>query len=43
MRRQTRELADCLIAATAFVETATLVTGNVKDYRMSEVQVPETP
>ena len=39
IRRQTLELADCLIAATAFVESATLVTGNVKDYPMSEVQV----
>jgi hypothetical protein len=31
------ELADCLIAATAFVEGATLATGNVKDYPMQEV------
>jgi len=28
------ELADCLIAATAFVEGATLGTGHVKDYPM---------
>jgi len=39
IRRRTLELADCLIAATAFVEGATLVTGNVKDYPMSEVNV----
>ena len=39
IRRRTLELADCLIAATAFVENATLATGNVKDYPMSEVSV----
>ena len=39
IRRQTLELADCLIAATAFVENATLATGNVKDYPMPEVTV----
>lgn len=33
------ELADCLIAATAFVEGATLATGNVKDYPMHEITV----
>jgi predicted nucleic acid-binding protein len=33
------ELADCLIAATAFVEGATLATGNVKDYPMRELTV----
>lgn len=33
------ELADCLIAATAFVEGATLATGNVKDYPMQEITV----
>ncbi len=33
------ELADCLIAATAFVEGATLATGNVKDYPMPEITV----
>jgi predicted nucleic acid-binding protein len=33
------ELADCLIAATAFVEGATLATGNTKDYPMREVTV----
>lgn len=33
------ELADCLIAATAFVEGATLATGNVKDYPMREITV----
>lgn len=31
------ELADCLIAATAFVEGATLATGNTKDYPMPEI------
>lgn len=31
------ELADCLIAATAFVEGAPLATGNVKDYPMQEI------
>jgi len=31
------ELADCLIAATAFVEGAPLATGNVKDYPMHEI------
>ena len=33
------ELADCLIAATAFVEGAALATGNTKDYPMSEITV----
>jgi predicted nucleic acid-binding protein len=33
------ELADCLIAATAFVEGATLATGNTKDYPMPEITV----
>lgn len=33
------ELADCMIAATAFVEGATLATGNVKDYPMQEITV----
>jgi len=33
------ELADCLIAATAFVEAATLATGNIKDYPMEEITV----
>jgi len=31
------ELADCLIAATAFSEGASVVTGNVKDYPMAEI------
>ena len=31
------ELADCLIAATAFVEGAALATGNTKDYPMPEI------
>jgi len=40
-RTKTRrlELADCLIAATAFVEGATLATGNVKDYPMHDITV----
>lgn len=33
------ELADCLIAATAFMEDAALATGNVKDYPMPEITV----
>ena len=33
------ELADCLIAATAYVEGALLATGNVKDYPMEEISV----
>ena len=33
------ELADCLIAATAFIEGATLATGNTKDYPMPEITV----
>jgi hypothetical protein len=31
------ELADCLIAATAFAEGASLATGNAKDYPMPEI------
>lgn len=38
-RSRRLELADCLIAATAFVEGATLATGNVKDYPMQEITV----
>ena len=33
------ELADCLIAATAYVEGASVATGNAKDYPMAEVTV----
>jgi predicted nucleic acid-binding protein len=33
------ELADCLIAATAFAEGATLATGNTKDWPMPEITV----
>lgn len=33
------ELADCLIAATVFVEGAVLATGNMKDYPMPEITV----
>jgi len=38
-RERTRrlELADCLIAATAVVEGATLATGNARDYPMPEL------
>ena len=42
-KRSTRsrrlELADCLIAATAFIEGAAVATGNAKDYPMPEVTV----
>ena len=33
------ELGDCLIAATAFVEAASVATGNPKDYPMPEIIV----
>jgi len=33
------ELADCLIAATALVEGASLATGNIKDYPMKEITI----
>jgi len=33
------ELADCLIAATAFVEGAAVATGNTRDYPMPEITV----
>jgi len=33
------ELADCLIAATAFVEGAAVATGNARDYPMPEITV----
>jgi hypothetical protein len=33
------ELADCLIAATAYVEGASVATGNVKDYTMAEITI----
>ena len=39
MKRRRLELADCLIAATAFVEGVTLATGNTKDYPMPEITV----
>lgn len=35
--------ADCLIAATALVHAATLVTGNAKDFPMDEVEVEHWP
>jgi predicted nucleic acid-binding protein len=38
-RSRRLELADCLIAATAFIEGASLATGNVKDYPMPEITV----
>ena len=37
------ELADCLIAATAFVEDASVATGNAKDYPMPEITVLPAP
>ena len=36
-RGRTLALADCLIAATAALEGATLATGNVRDYPMPEI------
>lgn len=36
-RRRHLELADCLIAATAVIEAATLATGNTRDYPMPEL------
>ncbi|MEQ1844780.1 MAG: type II toxin-antitoxin system VapC family toxin [Nitrospira sp.] len=38
-RSRRLELVDCVIAATAFVEGATLATGNTKDYPMPEITV----
>ena len=38
-RSRRLELADCLIAATAFVEGAAVATGNAKDYPMPGVTV----
>ena len=38
-RSRRLELVDCVIAATAFVEGATLATGNTKDYPMSEITI----
>lgn len=38
-KSQKLELADCLIAATAWVEGAALATGNVKDYPMKEITI----
>ncbi|MDE3118356.1 MAG: type II toxin-antitoxin system VapC family toxin [Nitrospirota bacterium] len=37
------ELADCLIAATAFIEGASVATGNAKDYPMPEITVLPAP
>lgn len=37
-KRQSLELDDCLIAATAFVKKATLATGNGKHYPMSDIK-----
>lgn len=37
------ELADCLIAATAFIEGASVATGNTKDYPMPEITVLSAP
>ena len=43
-RTKTRRLesADCLIAATVFVEGAALATGNTKDYPMLAITVIKT-
>nr|MBI3614848.1 type II toxin-antitoxin system VapC family toxin [Nitrospirota bacterium] len=42
-RQRRLELADCLIAATAFLEGASVATGNAKDYPMPEITVLPTP
>lgn len=46
-KRRTRsrklELTDCLIAATAFIEGASVATGNTKDYPMPEITVLPAP
>jgi predicted nucleic acid-binding protein len=38
IKNQTLELADCIIAATAFVINAVLATGNAKHYPMADVK-----
>lgn len=43
MRQRRLDLADCLIAATALVEGASVATGNAKDYPMPEVTVLPAP
>ena len=40
-RARKLELTDCLIAATAMVESASLATGNIRDYPMPELTVLE--
>nr|MBI3613475.1 type II toxin-antitoxin system VapC family toxin [Nitrospirota bacterium] len=42
-RQRRLDLADCLIAATALVEGASVATGNAKDYPMSEITVLPAP
>jgi hypothetical protein len=42
-RGRSAELADCIIAATAFIEGATLATGNVKHYPMPEITLLPSP
>lgn len=37
-KRQSLELDDCLIAATAFVKGSILLTGNIKPYPMQDIQ-----
>lgn len=37
-KRQSLELDDCLIAATAFITKSVLATGNVKHYPMADIQ-----
>ena len=37
-KRQSLELDDCLIAATAFMKKAVLATGNGKHYPMSDIE-----
>ncbi len=38
IKKQSLELDDCLIAATAFVKEAVLATGNGKHYPMSDIE-----
>jgi tRNA(fMet)-specific endonuclease VapC len=38
IKKQSLELDDCLVAATAFVKEAVLATGNGKHYPMSDIE-----
>jgi predicted nucleic acid-binding protein len=37
-KRQILELADCIIAATAFIQDAILATGNLRHYPMEDIE-----